>query len=61
MSPAMVTAIGWTAPAPRPWTTRKAMRTGMLQATPQRIEPRRNRPIPISMIGLRPMVSESFA
>jgi len=61
MSPTIVIAIGSTAPAPRPWIARNAMRLGMLQAAEANTEPRRNAPIPNSMIGLRPMVSASFA
>ena len=33
----------------------------MLQATPHKIEPRTNRPMPTSMIGLRPMRSVNLA
>src|SRR5580765_2509519 len=61
MSPAMVIDIGITAPAPRPCSARNAISVGMLQARPHSTLPARNRPIPISMIGLRPNVSESFA
>ncbi len=61
MSPTIVIAIGSTAPAPRPWIARKAMRLGMFHAAAARIEPSRNAPMPKSMIGLRPMVSASFA
>jgi hypothetical protein len=61
MSPAMVTDIGMIAPAPRPWTARNAMRAGMLQANPHRIEPSRRTPMPNRRIGLRPMTSLSFA
>ena len=60
MSPAMVTLIGCTAPAPSPCTARNAINAGMLQANPHRIDPNRNSPIPNSMIGLRPNRSASF-
>jgi hypothetical protein len=33
----------------------------MLQATPHKIEPSTNRPMPTSMIGLRPMRSVNLA
>ena len=56
----MVIDIGSTAPAPRPWTTRKAMSAGIDQATPHRIEPSRNSAMPTSMTGLRPMPSASL-
>ena len=57
----MVIAVGWTAPAPSPCSARKAISAGMLQASPQRIEPRTNAPTPISMIGLRPYWSLNLA
>src|SRR5664279_757404 len=60
MSPAIVTLIGWTAPAPRPCTARNAISAGMLQAKPHRIEPSRKSPMPNSMIGLRPNRSDSL-
>ncbi len=37
------------------------MSAGMLQARAQRIEPSRNSPMPMRMIGLRPTTSLSFA
>ena len=61
MSPAMVIDIGCTAPAPSPCRARNAMRTGMLQASPQSTEPSRNTPIPKSINGFRPTVSASLA
>ena len=61
MSPIIVIAIGSTAPAPMPCTARKTMRLGMSHANPARMEPSRKSPIPHSMIGLRPIVSASFA
>ena len=61
MSPATVTAIGWTAPAPRPCNARNAMSAGMLHATPHSMLPKRNSPMPNSSSGLRPKVSASFA
>ena len=57
----IVIAVGWTAPAPSPCSARKAISAGMLQAMPQRIEPRMNAPTPISMIGLRPYWSLNLA
>ncbi len=57
----IVIAVGWTAPAPSPCSARKAISAGMLQARPQRIEPRMNAPTPISMIGLRPYWSLNLA
>ncbi len=56
----MVIDIGWTAPAPRPWMARKAISEPMLQASPHRIEPTRNSPMPTSITGLRPKPSASF-
>ena len=38
----IVIEVGCTAPAPRPWKARNAIRAGMLQAMPQRIEPSTN-------------------
>src|SRR5665647_1711888 len=61
MSPTIVIDIGSTAPAPRPWIARKAMRLGMFQAAAASTDPSRNAPMPNSMMGLRPMVSASFA
>ena len=57
----MVIDVGMMAPAPRPCRPRNTIRAGMLQARPQRIEPTRNSPTPISMIGLRPYWSENLA
>ena len=57
----IVMAIGITAPAPRPCRPRKTIRAGMLQASPQPIEPSTNIPTPNSMTGLRPNWSESLA
>ncbi len=56
----MVIPIGWTAPAPSPWMTRKAISAGMLQASPQRIEPSTNSATPASITGLRPNRSLSL-
>jgi hypothetical protein len=61
MSPTIVIDMGCTAPAPSPCTARKAMSAGMLHANPHRIDPTRNSPIPMRMMGLRPNRSESFA
>ncbi len=61
MSPAIVIAMGATAPAPRPWIARAAMSAGMLHANPHSTDPTRNRPMPMRMMGLRPTVSLSFA
>ena len=60
MSPTMVMPIGWTAPAPSPWTTRNTIRLVMLQARPHIREPVRNSAIPTSITGLRPMRSATF-
>ena len=60
MSPAMVIAIGCTAPAPSPCTARNAMSAGMLHANPQSTDPSRNRPMPTSTTGLRPTVSATL-
>ena len=60
MSPTIVMDIGCTAPAPSPCTARNAMSAGMLHANPHRIDPSRNSPMPIRMIGLRPTMSLSF-
>ena len=60
MSPAMVIAMGCTAPAPSPWTARNAMSAGMDQANPQSTEPSAKSPMPSSTTGLRPMVSASL-
>ena len=57
----IVIEVGITAPAPSPWSARNAIKAGMLQAIPQKIEPMTNRPMPTSMIGLRPMRSVNFA
>ena len=46
MSPMMVQAIGWIAPAPSPWTARKAMSGTMPQAKPQAVDPTRNSAAP---------------
>ena len=56
----MVIAVGWIAPAPRPCRARNAIRAGMLQAKPQRIEPAMNTPTPMSITGLRPTMSENL-
>ena len=61
MSPTMVMLIGCTAPAPRPCRARNAMSAGMLQATPQRIDPTRNSPMPSRITGFRPNMSATLA
>ena len=60
MSPMMVIAVGWIAPAPSPCRARKAISAGMLQARPQRIEPAMKAATPISITGLRPTWSENL-
>ena len=57
----IVIPVGCIAPAPTPWMARNAMSAGMLQATPHRIDPRINRPMPTNMIGLRPIRSVNLA
>ena len=57
----IVMAVGCTAPAPSPCRARNAIRAGMLQAMPHKIEPSTKRPMPTSMIGLRPMRSVNLA
>jgi hypothetical protein len=52
--------IGRIAPAPMPCTARAKMRVGMLQATPQRIEPTRKTAIPKKRTGRRPSRSASL-
>ena len=54
MSPTIVMPIGWTAPAPSPWTARNAISAVMLQARPHSSEPSRKSAIPTSITGLRP-------
>ena len=56
----MVIATGWTAPAPTPWTSRKAISDGIDHASPHRTEPARKIAIPTSITVLRPMRSESL-
>ena len=56
----MVIAVGWTAPAPMPWTSRKAINDGIDHANPHRIEPTRKTAIPISITVLRPTLSASL-
>ena len=56
----MVIAVGWTAPAPTPWTSRKTISDGIDQANPHRIEPNRKTTIPTSMTLLRPARSASL-
>jgi hypothetical protein len=53
-SPMMVTVMGKTAPAPRPWMARKIINAIMLGAAPDVIDPSRNRPMPVKRIILRP-------
>ena len=60
MSPTIVIPIGWTAPAPMPWTARNAMSDVMFQARPHSKEPSRKTPTPTSIIGLRPYWSASL-
>src|SRR5215211_2620564 len=61
MSPMMVIDVGITAPAPRPWSARNAIRAGILQEIPHKIDAMTKSPIPTSMIGLRPMRSVNLA
>ena len=57
MSPAIVKEIGWTAPAPRPWSARNAMRVDIDVAVPQRTDPITNSASPTRNTGLRPWMS----
>jgi hypothetical protein len=54
----MVRVVGCTAPAPRPWSTRKATSIGTLVEKPQSTEPRRKSPIPATKVPRRPSWSE---
>ena len=56
----IVIAIGCTDPAPSPCRALNAINAGILQASPQRIEPATKSPTPTSMIGLRPTRSLSL-
>ena len=57
MSPTMVKAIGWTAPAPRPWMARNTMSWIIDWLSPHSAEPPTNRATPARKIGLRPWAS----
>ena len=59
MSPTMVKAMGWTAPAPRPWIARKTISWSIDWLRPQSAEPPTKSPRPARKIGLRPCVSAS--
>lgn len=50
----IVIVSGWSAPAPSPWITRKAISASIDEAVPQRTEPITKRPIPNAKSGLRP-------
>ena len=54
MSPTMVVAIGWIAPAPIPCKARNKMNDPMLQARPHSKEAAKNRLVPVKNTGLRP-------
>jgi hypothetical protein len=54
VSPTIVKAMGCTAPAPRPWSVRKAMSIGIDVESPQSMEPMTNSARPKRKIGLRP-------
>jgi len=56
----MVIAVGWTAPAPTPWTSRNAISDGIDQANPQSSEPTRKIAIPTCITVLRPTRSASL-
>ena len=56
----MVMAVGCTAPAPIPCTSRKAISDGIDHANPHRIEPTRKIAIPTSITVLRPARSASL-
>jgi len=56
----MVKARGRMPPAPRPWSTRKAMSCPMLCACPHSSEPVRNRPMATAYTGRRPSWSDSL-
>ncbi len=59
MSPTIVNAIGWAAPAPKPWMARKMISWNIDWARPHRTEPPTKRSSPIRKIGLRPWTSAS--
>ncbi len=58
-SPTTVMLTGWIAPAPRPWTARPAMSTGIEGAAAHRTDPARKRAIPQNSTGRRPKLSAS--
>ena len=53
----IVIAVGCYGAGAKSLGARNAIKAGMLQAMPHKIEPKTNRPMPTSMIGLRPMRS----
>ena len=57
MSPAIVNEMGWTAPAPRPWSARKAMSSFIDVEKPHSAEPTTKTVRPNSITGLRPYES----
>ncbi|GHC78441.1 hypothetical protein GCM10010309_52290 [Streptomyces violaceochromogenes] len=59
-SAASVCTVPWSAPPPRPCTTRKAMSAPMFQASAHSSDPRRKSTDPAMRTGLRPKVSESL-
>jgi hypothetical protein len=59
-SPASVTVIGCTAPAPRPWRKRNATSAPIERASPHSTDPARNTTMPAMNTGLRPRRSESL-
>jgi hypothetical protein len=60
MSPIKVWLTGCTAPAPKPWMTRKPISVGMFGAKPHRVVPARKRLSPKNSTRLRPKMSASL-
>ena len=56
-SPTIVKAMGWTAPAPRPWIVRKRISRVIELAKPDSIDPPMKSASPARKIGLRPYMS----
>jgi hypothetical protein len=54
MSPIIVVAIGWMAPAPIPWIALNKTSAPMSQAKPHNSEPSRNTLVPAKNTRLRP-------
>ena len=60
MSPMIASAIGNSAPAPRPWRPRKSRNCHIVWLSPARAEPMRKMLTPMMKIGRRPKMSDSF-